>query len=95
MNEWVLLYYGNTIVTKHYNVSRHTGLGCQKWSVLALKEILMESAQDVTWWEFYQRPICAPGTVWNLFPLQEGILMYRQETETLFMRYKHRYEREK
>lgn len=30
MNEWILVYYGNTIVTKHYNVSRHRQLGCQK-----------------------------------------------------------------
>ena len=61
-------------------MSRHAGPGCQKWSVLALKEILMKSAQDVTWWEVYQRPICAPGTIWNLFPFEEKILMDRQET---------------
>ena len=30
MNEWILVYYGNTIVTKHCNVSRHRELGCQK-----------------------------------------------------------------
>lgn len=30
MNEWILVYYGNTIVTKLYNVSRHMELGCQK-----------------------------------------------------------------
>lgn len=40
----------------------------------------MKSAQDVTWWEVYQRPICVPGTIWNLFHFEEKILMDRQET---------------
>lgn len=68
MNERILVYYGNAVVTRHYNVSRHTWVGCQEWNVVALQENLMESTQVATLGEVCPRPrallsrcgICSP-----------------------------------